>query len=245
MAQAGVASRRKCEEWITSGRVQVNGVIVRELGVRVDPKRDEILVDGKPLTRPKHVYILLNKPTGVITSVTDTHNRKTVVDLIHDIDTRIYPVGRLDFDTSGLLLLTNDGELTNRLIHPRYHIDKTYRVVARGSVDDHDLQRLEKGVELEDGLTAPATAKLVKRDTRTTTLLLTIHEGKNRQVRRMMDAIHHPVIELERIQMGPLTLGDLKQGAYRHLKDHEVAELYRIVNETVGKETKQGKNVSM
>jgi 23S rRNA pseudouridine2605 synthase len=228
MAQAGVASRRKCEELIVNGHVKVNGVVVRELGTKVDPLTDEIRVDDKPIAKPQNVYVILNKPKGVITTVRDPQDRLTVLDLVGNLQTRVFPVGRLDQDTTGLLLLTNDGELTNRLIHPRYHIDKMYRVLVKGMVPDAGLERLEQGIRLDDGWTAPAEVQLLKRNTRTTLLHLTIHEGRNRQVRRMMDAIGHPVLELERVRMGPLSLGDLPKGAYRHLSEVEVQALYRL-----------------
>ncbi|WP_019122916.1 pseudouridine synthase [Brevibacillus massiliensis] len=229
LAQAGVASRRRCEELIKQGRVEVNGTVIRELGTKVDPLRDRIAVDGRQIRREEHLYLLLNKPKGVITSLSDPQGRRVVTDLLTGIDERVYPVGRLDYDTSGLLLLTNDGDLANRLAHPSYEIDKVYRAWVRGIPSEDKLRRLAEGVRLEDGMTAPGQASLVVADrSRNRALIeLTIHEGKNRQVRRMCEAIGHPVLELERIRLGFLTLEGLKKGRFRHLTDEEVARLQK------------------
>ncbi|UOF92922.1 rRNA pseudouridine synthase [Fodinisporobacter ferrooxydans] len=230
MAQAGIASRRKCEEMILQGNVRVNGQIVRELGTKVNIATDQILVQGQPLQKQGYACVLLNKPTGYITTAMDTHNRPTVMDLVKSVPVRIYPVGRLDLDTSGLLLLTNDGELTNRLIHPRYHVEKTYRVKAKGLIPESGLERLESGVPLDDGITAPARLEHVQYGKNWTVLHLTIHEGRNRQVRRMLETIGHPVLELERIQMGPLTLAGVARGQFRHLTKQELQSLYELVS---------------
>ncbi|MFM1652769.1 pseudouridine synthase [Brevibacillus sp. B_LB10_24] len=227
LAQAGVASRRRCEELIIQGRVEVNGTVIRELGTKVDPLRDRITVDGRQIRREEHLYLLLNKPRGVITSLSDPQGRRVVTDLLTGIDERVYPVGRLDYDTSGLLLLTNDGDLANRLAHPSYEIDKVYRAFVRGIPSEDSLRRLAEGVLLEDGMTAPGQASLVVADpTRNRAVIeLTIHEGKNRQVRRMCEAVGHPVLALERIRLGFLTLEGVKRGRFRHLTDEEVARL--------------------
>jgi len=227
LAQAGIASRRKCEELILQGQVKVNGQTVTELGTRVDPARDRIQVNGKTIELEQHAYVLLHKPVGVITSLHDPQGRRVVTDLLKDVKERVYPVGRLDYDTSGLLLLTNDGDLANKLAHPSYEIDKVYRAMVRGIPSAEKIRRLERGIMLEDGLTAPAMAKLLEQDRpRNRALLqLTIHEGRNRQVRRMCEAIGHPVLTLERIKLGFLTLEGLRPGEYRHLTAAEVARL--------------------
>ncbi|ACL69480.1 pseudouridine synthase [Halothermothrix orenii] len=228
MAHAGVASRRKSEKIITQGRVKVNGKIVTELGTKIDPDKDIVEVDGRVISKEKYVYILLNKPVGYITSVSDPHGRKTVTGLIKGVSQRIYPVGRLDYDTSGLLILTNDGELTYVLTHPSHMVEKTYRVEVKGFPSDEVLKKLETGVKLKDGLTAPARVSAVKRKEKNTIFNLTIHEGRNRQVRRMCDKIGFPVVNLKRIAFGPLNLKGLKTGQYRFLTEKEVKALKNI-----------------
>jgi len=219
MAHAGVASRRKCEEFIREGRVTVNGEVA-ELGCKVDPEKDQIEVDGEPVgDKEKLVYIMLNKPEGYISTVSDPRGRQTVMDLVASVDERIYPVGRLDYDSSGLLLLTNDGELTHRLLHPRYESDKTYTVTVAGSVSRQVLEQIRRGVELEDGPTAPAEVTSVHRRGNRTRFRLVIHEGRNRQIRRMMKRLGHQVIELRRV------LGDLPPGSYRELTRREIRAL--------------------
>ncbi|CAM5792129.1 MULTISPECIES: pseudouridine synthase [Brevibacillus] len=227
LANAGVASRRHCEELIVQGRVQVNGQIVKELGTRVDPDNDKIKVDGKLVHLERKIYVLLYKPTGYITSVSDPQGRRVVVDLLKGIKERVYPVGRLDYDTSGLLLLTNDGEMAHMLTHPSYEMDKVYRAWVKGVPAREKVSQLESGIRLEDGMTAPAQAKLLKTTSaRDRSLLeLTIHEGRNRQVRRMCEAIGHPVLSLERIQLGFLTLEGLQPGQYRPLTSAEVEKI--------------------
>jgi len=229
LAQAGVASRRKCEELILQGRVQVNGVTVRELGTKVDPGRDEIAVDGRVIRREELVYLLLYKPTGVITSLHDPQGRPVVTDLLCGVKQRVFPVGRLDYDTSGLLLLTNDGELANRVAHPSFEIDKVYRAWVKGVPSPEKLRQLAQGVLLADGLTAPGRARLLKADPlgRRALLELTIHEGRNQQVRRMCAAVGHPVESLKRIRLGFLTLDGLAPGQYRHLTPEELHRLKR------------------
>lgn len=228
MAHAGVASRRKSEEIIKQGRVKVNGKIVTELGVKVNPDSDKIEVDGKIISSEKKVYLLLNKPTGYVTTVDDPRGRKTVLDLIKGVKQRIYPVGRLDYDTSGLLLLTNDGELTYILTHPSHMINKTYQVEVSGKPKKKDFHMLEKGVELEDGLTAPAIVDGIERKGNNTVFYLTIHEGRNRQVRRMCKKIGYPVIKLKRIRFGPLKLNNIPVGKFRYLTDKELESLKKI-----------------
>jgi 23S rRNA pseudouridine2605 synthase len=228
MAQAGVASRRHSEELIQAGRVTVNGRVVTELGTKVIPGRDIIEVDGRPLGRPEQlVYILLNKPKGYVTTLYDPQGRPKVIDLLEgEVAERVYPVGRLDYDTEGLLLLTNDGELANALMHPAKQVKKTYIAKVRGVPSNAKLRMLETGIQLEDGPTAPAEVKLVDvKPPNTATVSIRIHEGRNRQVRRMFEAIGHEVIHLRRTTLGPLHLKDLPLGAWRFLTEWEVYDL--------------------
>lgn len=229
IAQAGITSRRKAEELIVSGKVYVNGKKVTQLGTKVDLKHDEVVVDGVPLEREEPVYYLFYKPTGVISSVVDEHQRKVVVDFI-ETDKRIFPVGRLDYDTSGLLLLTNDGEFANLLMHPRSRIYKTYVAKVEGLVLRENLKKLEKGIMLDDGKTAPAKVKLLRSDKRkgSSIIQISIYEGRNRQVRRMFEAIGHPVLKLKRESYAFLHLKGLNAGEYRELKPHEVKQLRHL-----------------
>lgn len=227
LAEAGVASRRKCEELITAGRVEVNDKVVTTLGVKVDPSQDFIKVDGKPIRRQSKVYVIFNKPKGVITSAQDPEGRKTVTEFFKNIKQRIYPIGRLDYDTEGLLLLTNDGEFAHLLTHPKHHVPRTYLATVKGVPHGSLLDKLKNGIELEDGMTAPAEVEYqdVRLETNEAVVKITIYEGRNRQVRRMFDAIHHPVIKLKRIQFGPLQLSGIPRGKFRHLTPQEVNEL--------------------
>ncbi|CAG7611936.1 Ribosomal large subunit pseudouridine synthase B [Paenibacillus solanacearum] len=227
LAEAGIASRRKCEELITAGRVEVNDRVVTVLGVKVDPAQDSIKVDGRPIKRESKVYVLFNKPKGVITSAQDPEGRKTVTDFFKNLKERIYPIGRLDYDTEGLLLLTNDGEFAHLLTHPKHHVPRTYLATVKGVPHGTALDKLRTGIKLEDGMTAPAEVEYHDIDPQTneTVVKITIFEGRNRQVRRMFDAIHHPVIKLKRVQFGPLQLSGVPRGKYRHLTPQEVREL--------------------
>lgn len=225
LAEAGVDSRRKCEELITQGRVEVNGMIVTELGTRVEGS-EIIKVDGSEVKMEhKKVYILLNKPVGVITSVKDQFSRKTVLDLIDGINERIYPVGRLDYDTSGLIILTNDGEFANLLMHPRHEQEKKYRAQIKGALDKTDIRILESGVAIEDYVTSPAKVKVLQTAARDMTVEITIHEGRNRQVRKMFETLGHPVLRLKRTGIGPIGVGGLEEGQWRYLSRNEVEEL--------------------
>lgn len=226
LARAGVASRRAIEEMIVRGRIRVNGKRV-ELGRRIDPSKDLVEVDGSrvPLSADL-VYYLMNKPVGVVTTASDEAGRETVIDLLDDVDTRVYPVGRLDLDSGGALLLTNDGDLALRLTHPRFGVHKTYLAEVEGSVKDKTVRQIARGVEL-DGMTAPARARLVERTPGGTLIEISLAEGRNRQVRRMLEAVGHPVRHLVRTAIGPLMLGRLKPATYRRLKPDEVRELYR------------------
>jgi 23S rRNA pseudouridine2605 synthase len=226
IAAAGVASRRAAEELLRAGRVRVNGVPA-SLGDSADPDRDAISVDGVPLRAEPHVYWLLNKPRGVLTTVRDTHGRRTVLDLLPDTTSRVFPVGRLDSDTEGLLLLTNDGDLAHALLHPSFEVEREYRVTVRGRVAPQTLRRLAAGVELDDGLTAPALVGQPRFDSeaRATTFSLTLIEGRKRQIRRALAALGHRVDRLLRIRMGPLRLGRLLPGEARPLSTRETRAL--------------------
>jgi len=229
LAHAGVASRRACEELILAGKVKVDGKQVRELGVKVDPEKSVIEVEGQVISgKEKLQYILLYKPAGYVSTVHDPQKRRTVMDLISGIKERVYPVGRLDYDTSGLLLLTNDGKLTNELIHPSREVKKTYRTLVKGVPPGKILGELSRGIMLEDGKTAPAEVKLKKIENGNALIDITIHEGRNRQVRRMFEAVGYPVIRLKRISFGPLEIGKMKPGDWRHLTSREVETLKRL-----------------
>jgi 23S rRNA pseudouridine2605 synthase len=226
LASTGWGSRRVCEELIADGRVTVNGEIAA-LGRRVDAEHDLIEVDGAPVgVRPGLVYYLLNKPPGVVTTAKDTHGRKTVVDLVPS-EPRVFPVGRLDADTEGLLLLTNDGDLTHRITHPSHGVEKEYLVHVKGQLTAGQLRQLREGVELDDGVTAPAQASQPAPGI----IRLTIHEGRNRQVRRMCDAIGHPVMRLVRTRVGPITDRSLRPGDWRELSTAERRALTEAVAE--------------
>ncbi|MDR0879164.1 MAG: rRNA pseudouridine synthase [Clostridioides sp.] len=231
IASCGVASRRKAEELINSGRVLVNGKVVEELSLQIDEKNDEVQVDGKVISlSQKDVYIALYKPEGYITTVKDQFNRPSVLDLLTSIDERLYPVGRLDYETSGLLILTNDGDLTYKLTHPKHNIDKVYRAKIKGRPSEEEISRFEGGIHIEDYVTAKARLKVLKesRDKGYSVVDITIHEGRNRQVRKMCKAIGHPVLRLQRINMGKIGLKDLKPGEFRHLSEDEIKYLKDI-----------------
>ena len=229
LSRAGIASRRAAEQIILDGRVTVDGKIITELGAKFDININKISVDNKPipLTEEK-IYILLNKPQNVLSSAKDDRGRKTVVDLITDVNERIYPVGRLDYDTEGLILLTNDGELMNSLLHPKYQINKTYLAKVTGNVTKDKLYKLQNGMQLDDGLTAPAIVRVVGKSNTEAKIEITIHEGRNRQVRRMFAAIDCEVKKLKRIKFANLTIHDLKIGQYRRLTETELENLYQM-----------------
>ena len=229
LSRAGIASRRAAEQIILDGRVTVDGKIITELGAKFDININKISVDNKPipLTEEK-IYILLNKPQNVLSSAKDDRGRKTVVDLINDVNERIYPVGRLDYDTEGLILLTNDGELMNSLLHPKYQINKTYLAKVTGNVTKDKLYKLQNGIQLDDGLTAPAIVRVVGKSNTEAKIEITIHEGRNRQVRRMFAAIDCEVKKLKRIKFANLTIHDLKIGQYRRLTEAELENLYQM-----------------
>lgn len=222
IARAGICSRREAEKLISAGRVTVDGKIIRELGAKASTNQ-KICVDGKPLhLDAEKIYLMLNKPRGYVSTVHDDRGRKTIIDLLgEDFSERVYPVGRLDLNSEGLILLTNDGDLTNVLIHPRFEVSKTYRAKVSGDVTEEKLDRLRAGIELDDGLTAPAEVFWLDKDL----VEVTIHEGRNRQVRRMFAAIGCDVKRLRRIKFAGLTLDGLKVGAFRTLTAEEVARL--------------------
>lgn len=232
ISRAGVASRRKAEELILEGKVKVNGQVVTELGTKVSDS-DTVEVNGIKLEKEDKVYFLLYKPRGVISAVTDDKGRKTVVDLIKNVEQRIFPVGRLDYDTSGLILLTNDGEFSNLLTHPKYKIEKTYIARLKGVPTIENLKKLQRGIRLDDGKTAPAKVSMTSFDMKANKSIceVTIHEGRYRQVRRMFEAIGTPVMKLKREKFAFLDLGNLRPGEYRELTKHEV-KLLRVLAET-------------
>ncbi len=226
LAQAGVASRRAAEILIAEGRVEVNGKPVTEQGVRVDPERDHIRVDGSRIPAPRrHVYLALNKPKGVISTMEDPEGRPTLTEYLPRNVPRLFHVGRLDFETTGLLLMTNDGDLAQRLSHPSYEVSKTYLADVDGVMDNHALKRLEKGVTLDDGFVKADKVKLVTRGNDRTLVQVTLHSGANRVVRRMMDAVGFPVSKLSRISFGPIRLGTLPIGETRELTRDELGAL--------------------
>ena len=230
IAQTGYCSRRKAEELITAGRVKVNGKVVTQLGEKADIE-DIITIDNKRINVERKVYILMNKPRNVVCSAHDDRGRKTVVDLIEGINERIYPIGRLDFDTTGVLLLTNDGDLTNKLIHPSKEIDKTYRVTIEGFANEEQLERIRKGIKLDGVVTSPAIVEVskVNKEKRKSIINITIHEGKNHQVKRMFNTVGLKVIKLTRIEFAGFKVGGLKEGQYRLLTNKETMELKSMV----------------
>jgi 23S rRNA pseudouridine2605 synthase len=234
IAGTGIASRRKAETLITAGRVTVNGKVITELGTKVDPGRDHVKVDGKHLSGAQpFVYLMLNKPKHVMSTLDDPGGRTTVKDFLRGVTVRVFPVGRLDFDSEGLMLLTNNGELAQALLHPRYHVPKTYLIKVKGVLTDEKIAQLERGVRLEDGMTSPAILKKVRKVEANSWLEITIREGRKHQVKRMLESVGHPVIKLLRIRMGPLSLGDLPSGEFRFLTDREANQLRESIDERI------------
>jgi len=226
IARAGVTSRRKAEELIIQGRVTVNGKVMTELGSKADAERDHIKVDGKLLRlKQPQVYLMLNKPKGYVTTLADPERRPTVLDLLKGVRQRVFPIGRLDYDTEGLLLLTNDGELAHALMHPSYEVPKTYLAKVKDVLTDEKIKKLERGVPLPTGKTAPCTIKKVRKTQENSWLEVTLHEGKKRQVRRMLENAGHPVLKLKRIRYAFLELARLLPGQYRYLTPQEVKRL--------------------
>lgn len=229
MSEFGVASRRKCEEMIAAGKVKVNGRLITEQGCKVDVEKDIIEVDGKILKNlDDKLYIILNKPVGYITSVKDQFGRPTVLDLLKGLSIRVFPIGRLDYDTEGLIILTNDGDLTFRITHPKHNINKTYRAMVCGEISKYDIMNFSRGIAIDDYITAPAKLEIVKYSKEKSIIDITIHEGKNRQVRKMCSAVGHDVIRLKRIRIGEIGLGNLKIGEWRYLSDLEIKYLKEL-----------------
>ena len=229
MAQGGIASRREAERLILDGRVTLNGKVVVELGTKADTDNDYIKVNGKLITRPEpKAYVILFKPRGYVTTSKDPEGRPTVMELLEKVKVRVFPVGRLDYDTEGLILCTNDGDLAHRLQHPSHEIPKTYLVKVDGVPTQEGVLKLRNGVKLRDGMTAPARVKIIKKAEANSWLEIIIHEGRNRQIKRMFEAIGHTVIKLKREGLAFLTLGELKPGEFRHLNAEEVKNLKAI-----------------
>jgi pseudouridine synthase len=227
---AGVTSRRKADNMIKQGRVTLNGDVVKDLGTRALWGKDNIEVDGNAIQGPtERIYLMLNKPFGYISSLNDPRGRPLAVDLIKDIPSRVYSIGRLDFDSLGLLLFTDDGDFAHRMTHPKYHVPRTYKVTVKGSVSEVALKSLRKGIELEDGFSGTSKAVLLGKQQGKSTIRLTIAQGRNRLARRMMEAVNYEVVQLMRTGFGQLELGNLKVGKYRHLKTDEVRNLKKFV----------------
>lgn len=225
LALSGVASRRASESLITSGRVSVNGHRVTQLGTTVDPERDTVEVDGTRATIERKLYVLLHKPAGCLSAAFDPRGRPTVSDLVADLPERVYPVGRLDLDTEGALIMTNDGELCYRLAHPRYGVEKVYHATVQGRPDKDAVEALRRGVDIRGVITSPARVRLLKTGPEKSTLEIIIHEGRKRQIKRMCKAVGHVVLSLKRVEYGGIPLGELQPGRYRHLTDAEVNDL--------------------
>ena len=226
LALSGVASRRAAEKMIAEGRVAVNRLIVTEMGTQVDETADLVEVDGKPVSpQEEKQYIAYNKPIGEVTTVSDPEGRATVMDKFRDYPVRLYPVGRLDYDSEGLLLLTNDGDMMNRVLHPSGEVSKVYLTKISNQVTDDEIRQLRRGVMVEGKLTSPASVRLIRREAFDTVLLISIHEGRNRQVRKMVSAIGHQVVSLKRVEFGPVSLGDLPCGKWRRLSETEIRKL--------------------
>lgn len=241
MARHGIASRRACENIIARGRVRVNGKTVIEPGTTVDPGRDKVEVDGRALgTAEEHVYLMINKPRGYISSVSDPRGRKKVTDLLEDVRERVVPVGRLDYDSEGLLLMTNDGELTHMLTHPSHRVPKTYRVRVSGVPGLREMDMLAAGIILDDGKTAPAQVSFIEEREGNALLEVTIKEGRNRQIRRMFEKVGHEVLRLKRVKIGDITLGELRPGKYRHLRETEVRRLKKMAAVGISPSAKRG-----
>ena len=229
LANSGVASRRKCEELILQGKVEVNGKVVTELGTKINPEEDIVKFNGKEVKQvEKMVYILLNKPIGYVTTADDQFGRETVLDLVK-VKERIVPVGRLDMYTSGALILTNDGDFVYKVTHPKHEIEKTYTVTVKGIVQNSEVEQLRKGVKIDDYTTKPAKVKILKTDTEKdiSRLEITIHEGKNRQVRKMCEAVNRKVLALHRSKIGGIGVKDIELGKWRYLRENEIQKLVK------------------
>ena len=232
IARSGVSSRRQAELLMKQGRVTVNGKAVTVMGTCVDPKRDHIKVNGRHLKPPPpDVFLMVNKPAGYVSTMKDPEHRPTITDLLDKKSVRTFPVGRLDYDSEGLLLLTNNGAVAQACLHPRFHVEKTYLVKIKGHLSEEAVQKLEQGLTLEDGLTAPARVRKVRKVAVNSWIELTIHEGRNHQVKRMLQAVEHLVLKLKRTKFGPLNLGTLPVGNSRHLTDRETNALRDLLHQ--------------
>lgn len=229
LAHCGIDSRRKCEKYIQEDRVKVNGKIIRELGYKINPDIDRVEFDDQLVSQFEDtVYIVLNKPMGYVTTVKDQFSRKTVVDLISGVQERVYPVGRLDYDTEGLLILTNDGNITYHLTHPKHEIEKEYTALLKGIPSMSEINNFKKGLKIEDYITSPADFEIINIKKGNALVKIVIHEGKNRQIRKMCDSIGHPVISLKRVRIGKIHLEQLPLGAWRYLSNKEIDYLKNI-----------------
>lgn len=233
LARAGLASRRAAEHWIAAGRVEVDGQVVRELGTSVDPTRQSVRVDGRVITDQTATYLLLHKPRAVVSTLRDPQGRRTVADLVRDVGARVAPVGRLDYDTSGVLLLTNDGDLAAKLSHPRWGTAKTYVAKVQGMLGEADLERWRERIEIDGKLTQPAQVRLLRKEGGKSWLEIVLHEGKNRQIHRLGEHTGCGVLRLSRVAFAGLTVGDLRPGEWRHLSPTEVAGLKRTRGDAV------------
>ncbi len=230
LSLCGVTSRRKADEHILQGRVKVNGITVKELGWRIDPERDVVEVDGREIKKPKYRYIILYKPCCYLTALGKSKDgKKTLQDLLKDIPERVYPAGRLDYNAEGLLLLTNDGELANRIMHPRYKLPKTYLVWVQGRVEGKTIESMKKGAMLEDGFAKPDKVKLIKHEKDKSLIEIVFHEGRKHIVKRFVSHFGHRVIKLKRVAIGPISLGKLRPGQWRDLKEEEVKKLKKLL----------------
>ena len=227
IAQAGLASRREAERMILAGRVSVNHLVTRHLGTKADGEKDEVRVDGMLIhSESEKIYIMLNKPRGYVTTLHDPQHRPIVADLLSDVSSRVFPVGRLDYDSQGLLFMTNDGDFAQKLLHPRFRIPKVYRVKIKGRLSKSELGALHKGIELKDGKFIPEGVSVIKNNKKSSWLLMTLREGKNRIIRRALESIEHDVAEIVRIRIGGVELGDLRTGQYRFLTKAETGKLF-------------------
>lgn len=229
LAKMGIASRRAAEEIILEGRVTVNGKVAT-IGMKADPSKDHIKLNGKLLTKPEpKVYLMINKPKGVITTLSESEERPTIRDFLKKIKYRIFPVGRLDYDSEGLLLLTNDGDFAHAILHPSKKIPKTYHVKIKGVLEDNDIEKLKRGVKLKDGMTSPSKVKKLRKAEENSWIEITIYEGRKRQVRRMLEKVGHPVLKLKRVKINGIELGNLAPGEIRYLTFEETNKLKKEV----------------